>query len=329
MELDHKKILVIGGSGFVGSFLIDKLKDFKVRNIDKNKSPFYNKITTIGDIRNIDDLKFDKKISTVVLLAAEHRDDVSPTSLYYDVNVQGTKNVLKAMDNVGVNNIIFTSSVAVYGFAKPGTDENGQINPFNEYGRTKFDAEEKLRAWRAEGKNSLIIVRPTVIFGEGNRGNVYNLLSQIARRRFIMFGKGTNKKSMAYVENVASFLEYTCNFENGYHVYNYIDKPDFNMNELVSKSKLILFGKEKIGIRLPAWLGTSLGIFADILAMILGKKLPISSIRVKKFMSTTQFSTSISDTFFVPPISIENGLKNTLKYEFIEDNSRKRKFYSE
>ena len=62
--------------------------------------------------------------------------------------------------------------------------------------------------WQSEDpeNRTLIIVRPTVIFGEGNRGNVYNLLNQVASRRFVMFGNGKNIKSMAYVENIAAFL---------------------------------------------------------------------------------------------------------------------------
>ena len=119
-------INIIGGSGFVGAFLISALKGYDIKNLDKNPSPFFNNITKIGDIRNIKDLKFDKKDSTVVLLAAEHRDDVSPTSLYYDVNVQGTKNVLQVMDKVGVKNLIFTSSVAIYGLNKTTPDEKHQ-----------------------------------------------------------------------------------------------------------------------------------------------------------------------------------------------------------
>ena len=147
---------------------------------------------------------------TVVLLAAEHRDDVSPTSLYYDVNVQGTQNVLEAMDVNGVTNIIFTSSVAVYGLNKENPDEDHPADPFNHYGKSKWQAEEVLRAWYNKDpiNKSLTIIRPTVIFGERNRGNVYNLLRQIASGKFLMVGKGANCKSMAYIKNIVAFIKF-------------------------------------------------------------------------------------------------------------------------
>src|SRR6056300_1126478 len=102
-----------------------------------------------------------------VNLAAVHRDDVRDKSEYQRTNVDGAENIARVCDEKGIKKIVFTSTVAVYGFAEPGTDENGKINPFNEYGRTKFEAEEKLRSWQEkERDNSLLIVRPTVIFGE-------------------------------------------------------------------------------------------------------------------------------------------------------------------
>ena len=103
-------ILVIGGSGFVGSILINEIRDLKINNLDKNPSPFYNDLTQIGDFKNKEEINIPKGTKSIVLLVAEHRDDVSPISLYYDVNVQGTKNVLEAMDKTGVKNLIFTSS---------------------------------------------------------------------------------------------------------------------------------------------------------------------------------------------------------------------------
>lgn len=133
--------IIIGGSGFVGSRLIASLGKESCINIDKNKSPFFNDITSIIDIRNLKELIIPKSSDVVVLLAAEHRDDVSPVSLYYDVNVQGTKNVLKSMDKSGIKNLIFTSSVAIYGLNKSNPNENHAKDPFNHYGKSKWKAE--------------------------------------------------------------------------------------------------------------------------------------------------------------------------------------------
>ena len=272
-----------------------------------------------------------KNVDTIINLAAEHRDDVKPLSRYYDVNVQGAMNLCNAARKYGIKKIIFTSSVAIYGFAPANTDETGEPKYFNDYGRTKYQAEQVFKKWQDESPDdrTLVIVRPTVIFGEGNRGNVYNLFSQIASGRFLMIGGGKNMKSMAYVENVVAFLEFSLSFKPGLHIYNYIDKPDFDMNKLISKVRKTLFNKNNVGLRIPSILGLFVGYLSDIIAKFVKGKLPISSIRVKKFLATTQFSSSISQTGFVPPVSLEDGLARTLRYEFLEDNTNKRTFITE
>lgn len=319
------KILVIGGSGFVGTRLISIIRDsHPLANLDKQNSAFFSEYTQIGDIRNQDDVESSLKDSSiVVLLAAEHRDDVSPTSLYYDVNVQGTRNVLTAMDEAGVKNIIFTSSVAVYGLNKQNPNEEHPADPFNHYGKSKWQAEEALREWYYQnpGEKSLTIIRPTVIFGERNRGNVYNLLKQIASGRFLMIGKGTNYKSMAYVGNIAAFIKYHLqNINPGYEVFNYIDKPDMNMNELVSQVEKSL-NKNIPSFHFPYWLGMLGGYGFDILSKLTGKQFSVSSVRVKKFCATTQFdATAAHSCGFEAPYTLAQGLHNTLQYEFIEKN---------
>ena len=85
------------------------------------------------------------------------------------------------------------------------------------------------------GDNSLVIVRPTVIFSEGNRGNVFNLLNEMASGKFLMVGKGENKKSMAYIGNIVAFIETCVASEQKYGIYNYVDTPDLTMNELVAQ----------------------------------------------------------------------------------------------
>ena len=325
------KILIIGGSGFVGSALISKLNLEMVINLDKNNSPFYDQVTKLGNILNISDIKIDKQIKTVVLLAAEHRDDVSPSSLYYDVNVQGTINVLKKMDDFGVKNLIFTSSVAIYGLDKNNPDENHIHDPFNHYGKSKWQAEEVIKEWfDNDPKNkSVTIIRPTVIFGERNRGNVFNLLRQISSGKFLMIGKGQNKKSMAYVGNIVALIKNRLEKkELGYHIFNYADKPDYNMNELVS----LIEQKMKLNIsriRIPYFFGMIGGYCFDILSKITGKKLSVSSVRIKKFCATTQFNATKAHKSFNAPFTLKEGLDKTLQHEFVNPEKDDILFYSE
>ena len=125
-------------------------------------------------------------------------------------------------------------------------------------------------------------------------------------------------KSMSYVGNVAYLHKNRIeNSENGYHVYNYSDKPDYNMNELVGKIKHIANIK-LLNIKIPYSFGIIVGYFFDIISKIFGKKFSISSIRIKKFCATTQFDSKKMLKKFSPPFSIENGLEKTLIHEFFK-----------
>lgn len=327
-----KKITIIGGSGFLGTNLCRSLafkgQDFEI--IDLKISKQFPEKCKIGDVRDLNSLRETLTGDIVVYLAAIHRDDVRDKTEYERTNVDGAKNVVAACIQKRVKKIVFTSSVAVYGFAKPGTDELGPVKPFNEYGRTKFHAEEILREWQSDGDNSLIIVRPTVIFGEGNRGNVYNLMNQIASSIFVMIGDGKNKKSLAYVGNVASFLETCIATDRQYGLFNYVDKPDMTMNQFVSLIRNKVKAKVGVGPRIPYWMGLSLGYIADVLAKVSGQRLPLSSIRVRKFVSSTEFRSAKSelDNFYAP-YSLEAAIDRTLESEFMHPNSSKEIFYSE
>ena len=327
-----KKITIIGGSGFVGTNLCRQLamkqQDFEI--IDLKMSNQFPDKCKISDVRIADTLRETITGDVVVNLAAVHRDNVRDKLEYQRTNVDGAENIALVCEEKGIDKIIFTSSVAVYGFAEPGTDETGAINPFGEYGRTKFEAEEKLRAWQSKRANALIIVRPTVIFGEGNRGNVFNLLNQIASGKFLMVGKGENKKSMAYIGNVVAFLEACIRTGQKYGIYNYVDTPDLTMNELVCQVRTQLKGKYGVGLRLPYWLGMILGFTADAISFFTSKDLPVSSLRVKKFVSSTEF-TSLKDDLnnFNVPFSLIDGIRKTLHSEFIAPDPHREVFYTE
>jgi len=284
----------------------------------------------IGDVRNIDSLRKTITGNIVINLAAVHRDDVQNKDDYKQTNVNGAKNVISVCNENKIDKIIFTSTVAVYGLVGFGASEEDNVNPFNDYGRTKFEAEEQLRSWQSREDNSLIIIRPTVIFGEGNRGNVYNLLNQIALGKFLMVGAGENKKSMAYIGNIVAFLEACILSEQKYALYNYVDTPDLTMNQLVQLVRSRLKAKGGVGLRVPFWLGLLLGYLADGASKLTSKNLPVSSLRVKKFAASSQFqSAKASLEGFVPPFRLEEGLDRTLRSEFLSPDPDREIFLTE
>lgn len=322
MSSDKYKIVIIGGSGFIGTRLVKRLinsKKYNITIIDKVLSGTFEDISVKSDVRSKSSLLSSiPDCKCIINLAAEHRDDVRPKSLYTEVNIVGAKNICDVARNRGINTIIFTSSVAVYGYSNHVIDESSDISPFNEYGRTKWEAEKIYKEWHAEDplNRCLIIVRPTVVFGEQNRGNVYNLFSQIASGKFLMIGNGLNSKSMAYVENVAAFLEHSISFNPNLYTYNYVDKPDLSMNNLISYVNNLLGKPINMKFRLPFFLGILIGFFFDFIGVFTHKKMPISLIRIKKFCSNSVYDSTVSATGFIPPVSLIEGLERTVSFEF-------------
>lgn len=315
------KILITGGSGFIGTYLVgDLLKQgHQVSIYDTQECKKYPGLCTLGDIRDGEKLSQAMKGSDAVYhLAAEHRDDVRPVSLYYDVNVGGAEKVVLALEENGVEQLIFTSTVALYGLNAQEPDEDSQIKPFNDYGWSKYKAEHVFGNWcKALNKRCLVVVRPTVIFGEGNRGNVYNLLRQIASNRFIMVGSGQNKKSMGYILNFSSFMRALLKSPPGKHVYNYADKPDLTMAELVRIARDALGEGRNNGFGVPYSLGLLAGYAFDCVSKVSGKNYPVSSIRIKKFCADTRISSQkLREVPFTAPYSLKDGLNRMIRNEF-------------
>lgn len=315
--------VVLGGSGFIGTRLLSHLKELglEVRIGDLNASHTFPDLHTPCDVRDAGSMRnIFRGAGVIINLAAEHRDDVRPISRYHETNVEGARQVCLAAREAGIQTLIFTSSAAVYGFQPFPVDESGPFEPFNPYGETKLLAEEIYKTWAEEDPaRSLVIVRPTVVFGEGNRGNVYNLLRQIASGRFMMVGPGTNHKSMAYVGNVADFLIHSLTLGPGIHIFNYVDTPDMNMNDLVKHVNQTLGRPLRTKWRIPLPLAMAGGHILDTVARFTRQRFPISAIRVRKFTESTQFKADrVAETGFSPQYSLMDGLTATLISEFTQ-----------
>jgi nucleoside-diphosphate-sugar epimerase len=316
------KILVTGGSGFIGTRLVGELLEagHQVAIFDIAASATYPSLCLRGDVRDARALTAAAAgCDAIIHLAAEHRDDALSTALCEKVNVGGAANVAAAAQAVGCRRVVFTSSVAVYPLNTPSSTEEDPPRPCNRYGESKLAAEQVFLGWaRNTPGATLVTVRACVVFGEGNRGNVYNLLRLVHRRRFVMVGRGENRKSMAYGGNVSRFLAASLAFPAGIHLYNYADKPDLSVAELVALAQRALPEGGSAGfMRVPYWAGVVAGSACDALAALAGRQFPISANRIRKFCAETTVSTRrLDQTGFVRPFALEEALVKTIHFEF-------------
>lgn len=318
------KIAITGGAGFIGTQLATLLKDqgHEIVLIDLLKSNAFPDDSVIADVCDAEAMTAHLSgCDAVYHLAAEHRDDVSPIQKYFDVNVGGGENVLNAAREHNVSRVIFTSSVAVYPLEPEdpigGSAEIHKAAPFNDYGQSKLDSEATFETWADENKaRALTMVRLVATFGIGNRGNIFNLINQIASGKFMMIGSGRNQKSIAYVGNVAAFLAHALENPAGINLYNYADKPDLEMKDFVTSVREAL-DKEGVGLQIPYGIGIVGGYVFDLLAKLTGRTFPISSIRVKKFCANTIVNADKAQASgFKAPYSLKDGLNEMISAEF-------------
>ena len=167
-------------------------------------------------------------------------------------------------------------------------------------------------------QRSLIILRPAAVFGPGNRGNIFSLISQISRGKFVMVGSGANKKSMCYVENISAYICKCTTERKQSCLVNYTDSPDISMREFCNIVTTISGSKLFLPFRIPSSIGILAGFLFDIISKLTGKKFTLSKIRVVKFIGESTYGSAISETDFVRPYSIQDGLKSTIEAEILD-----------
>ena len=326
------RVLVLGGSGFIGGHLIEVLvsRGVEVTSFDifAPSRPLPAGVTVVrGDVRDLAALdRAAAGQSAIINLAAAHHDFGIPTDVFDSVNVEGSRNVCEVAEKHGITELCFYSSVAVYGAAPGVPDEDATPEPVNDYGRTKLAGEQVYRRWRdaAEGRR-LLVVRPAVVFGEHNFANVFRLAQQIDRRRFLPVGPGANRKSMCVVTNLvaATIALWTAPAARDDEVYNYVDKPDLTSREVVETIYAAL-GRRVPRLRVPEGLAVALALPFDLLARVLGRDLPITSARIRKLSSAeTRFGAErVLATGFEPTVGLREGLADMVRWYRSEGRHR-------
>jgi nucleoside-diphosphate-sugar epimerase len=312
-------IFFTGASGFIGSHFHEAIDNSQIVNFDLKEPIFLHSANYIkGNIRDFESLNKEvikSNSDTIIALAAEHKDFGISEEEYFMTNEIGTENICRAATNAGIKKIIFYSSVAVYGANKIPSDENMKPNPNLPYGKSKLAGEKVLEKWYKDDiSRCVIIIRPTVVYGERNVANMFRLIMQIKMGRFFNIGKGDNVKSLAYCKNlVGATLFLNDKIREGISVFNYSDEPQLTSKEITKVISNKLGLKEPIS--LPFCLLYIFGLPFDLLIKITGKDLPISTNRIDKLRTETfHQAKKIITLGFKPLYSNKDGIERMVDW---------------
>lgn len=204
-------ILVTGGSGFIGSSLVQTLENMnfgKVFIFGRGGSERQN--TIIGDIRSeksINESISQIKPDWVFHLAANSRryGDQGEDEMF-KVNVSGTENMLRAACDVGVKMFVSVGSFEEYGSVKTPFKENQEINPQSNYGRTKAEATEKVLSYSS--KIPAAVVRFPIVYGPNPRKDSFIgvLVEKISSMEQVPLGTGEETRDFLHISDAVSGL---------------------------------------------------------------------------------------------------------------------------
>lgn len=303
-------IIIFGGAGYIGTKLAEYLLDNKIASTvyiaDIKECSLKGRegvIATIIDVRNPISASFIKHpVEWIFNFAAIHREPGHQSHEYYETNILGAQNVCSLAEKIGCNNIFFTASISTYGPTLKPTDEYTLTQPNTPYGISKLTSEYIHREWAAKEKNRrLISVRPGVIYGPGDPGNILRMIKAVKKGYFLLPVTPKIKKSYGYIYGLLESMEFMMNRQEKVIIYNYVEKETETLGDMIKIINKVLGTNGKI-IRFPMFL---LKIAASILYKIKPNLNGIHPERVKKVARPTHI---------VPKVLQEKGF--TFNYDF-------------
>ncbi len=232
-------------------------------------------------------------------------------------NVEGTRGVLEAAIENRIASFVFFSTVAVYPESDDELNEQTPPAPVTPYGQSKLAAETLVLARAAQTGMHAVVLRPAVVYGPRDRGNVSRLIETIRRGRFFMIGDGTNRKSMVAVENVVDAAWLVAGNERARgQIYNVCDERSYTLAEIAATIAEAVGRKPRFP-RVPLSVAMPLGRLADVVSRVSGLSLPLSTDRVRKLAGHTRYSAAKleRELGFRPGVELKQGLARLLRRE--------------
>jgi nucleoside-diphosphate-sugar epimerase len=228
---------------------------------------------------------------------------------YFWTNVLGALHVCNYATAVGCRSLIFTSSISVYGPSETPIDESGPFKPNSAYGRSKWQAEKIHRLWARENSaRSIVIVRPAVVFGRGERGNFTRLAKQLKQGTFVYPGRKDTIKSCCYVEDLVDSIGFVRDLQRPETAYNFAYPQRYTTEDICKAFfEVAGYGVPKFVVPLPLLLVAGLGF--EILSAA-GLKTSINRARMMKLVNSTNIVPRVLEGLgYHFDTDIESGLR--------------------
>jgi nucleoside-diphosphate-sugar epimerase len=312
-DSNTKLIVVTGATGFIGRHLLPTLYSqnlqviLATRRHPINQLSYNYKIINVGEINETTNwLDTLKEVDTVVHLAARahqlNDQAIDPEVEFLRVNCKATSNLAKQAIASGVKHFVFISSIgAMATLSDQLLTEESPCHPDSPYGRSKLQAEKALIEQCQESQMTWTILRPTLVYGAGNPGNMERLMKLVTPGLPLPLGSINNQKSFLYVGNLVDAIV-TCldhpNAKNQTLIVS--DGEDLSTSELIRRLGKAL-GKSPLLLPVPPELlrlTTKLLGKADIGDRLLGS-LQVDSNKIRQMLDWT------------PPYTVDQGLQAT------------------
>lgn len=320
------KILITGGTGFIGSRLalnylesghdVSVLGQSKKNNEIENKQLIENKggKVYVFDINDSENLYSRLQGVDIVfhLAAAQHEMNI-PDKHFWNVNVDGTKNILNACVKAGIKRYIHGSTIGVYGSLEGEIDENSPTNPDNIYGVTKLEGEKVVLSYK--DKLPVTIIRITETYGPGDY-RLIKLFKAINNKTFLMMGKGNNFHHPVFIDDLIYGLDIASSDPAAIgNIFVLPGKEIVTTNQMVSSIAEIL-GKKIPGIRLPLPLLLGIAGITEKTLRPLGIQPPIHRRRMDFFKKSFTFSGKKAGEIlhFDPKVNFKEGSEKTAQW---------------
>ena len=318
------KTLVTGGTGFVGSHLVSRLvkKGQSVRVlVRKNSNVDYLKKLDVeihvGDVTDKKSVKAAVKgIDLVYHIAALFRQARFPDRVFWQVNVEGTQNMLEASYEEGVKRFVHCSTVGVLGhIANPLADETFPYNPGDVYQKSKCEGEKIALKFSQDKKFPVIVARPTAVYGPGDM-RLLRLFKYVSSGRIIILGNGKPFYHLVYVEDLVTGFELCAQKENALgKVYILGGEEYLTLNDLMDLIAEVL-GVSLSKIHLPVFPFRALSVLCEKVCVPLRIEPPLHRRRVDFFTKSRAFDISKAkkELGYKPEFDLGTGLRLTAEW---------------